>query len=150
MGYISQNIQYETSLNNWDGVKEAVFSSEKDSFYLLSKSYRNTIEISNCAGMVLEKASQGDYKIEPIIRHENPVNFIQTTPHSIENKLIQTIQSLRSKDYRTIAIICRTFEESDAITQLLTNNGIQLTTASNSPHDIKVLPVLRRHYSCFT
>lgn len=59
MGDVSQNIRYETGMNDWEGLKEALFSKESDSFYLLSKSYRNTIEISQCAGKVLEKASQG-------------------------------------------------------------------------------------------
>ena len=59
MGDVSQNIRYETGMNDWEGLKEALFSKESDSFYLLSKSYRNTIEISQCAGKVLEKASLG-------------------------------------------------------------------------------------------
>ena len=68
MGDVSQNIRYETGMNDWEGLKRVMFAKENDGFRLLAKSYRNTIEISECAGKVLEKASQGSYKIQPVIR----------------------------------------------------------------------------------
>lgn len=37
MGDVSQNIRYETGMNDWDQLKEAMFDSPKDSFYLLQK-----------------------------------------------------------------------------------------------------------------
>lgn len=67
MGDVSQNIRYETGMNDWEQLKEAMFDSPKDSFYLLLKSYRNTIEISRFAGQVLQRASQGGYQIDPVI-----------------------------------------------------------------------------------
>lgn len=73
MGDVSQNIRYETDMNDWEDLKKILFQKEQDSFYLLAKSYRNTIEISECAGKVLEKASQGSYKIQPVIRHDQEV-----------------------------------------------------------------------------
>lgn len=75
MGDVSQNIHFETGLNDWNTLRESIFNNDCDSFCLLSKSYRNTIEISECAGKVLEKASQGSYKIQPVIRHGPPVRL---------------------------------------------------------------------------
>ena len=37
MGDVSQNIRYQTGMNDWDGLKEAMFDNEDDSFCLLSK-----------------------------------------------------------------------------------------------------------------
>ena len=32
MGDVSQNIRYETGMNDWEGLKEAMFEKENDSF----------------------------------------------------------------------------------------------------------------------
>lgn len=42
------------------------------------KSYRNTIEISEFAGEILKSVSGGAYKIEPVIRQGEPVQFIES------------------------------------------------------------------------
>lgn len=155
MGDVSQNIRYETGMNDWEGLKEALFSKESDSFYLLSKSYRNTIEISQCAGKVLEKASQGSYKIEPVIRHGAPVQFIklneqeETSSTPAENKFIETVRELSSKGYETIAIVCRTEQETEEVKELLAKSHIPISNhdtnnteeESDFQNGIMVLPV---------
>ena len=107
MGDVSQNIHYDTGMNDWNGLKEAIFEREKDSFYLLSKSYRNTIEISECAGTVLEKASQEKYKIQPVIRHGKEVCVLQVNTEELSERLKLTVNKLISSNYQTIAVICR-------------------------------------------
>ena len=74
MGDVSQNINYYTGLNDWYDLQKLFINSPKDEFMLLQKSYRNTIEISQYAGSILEHASFGKYKIDPVIRHGIPVN----------------------------------------------------------------------------
>lgn len=111
MGDVSQNIHFETGMNDWDGLKKALFDSDEDSFCLLSKSYRNTIEISMYAGRVLEKASQGGYKIQPVIRHGQEVTQLLFPQEELPDALLQTLAHLHSKHYETIAIICR--DEAD-------------------------------------
>nr|WP_317448804.1 ATP-binding domain-containing protein [uncultured Sellimonas sp.] len=139
MGDVSQNIRYETGMNDWDQLKKAMFDSSKDSFYLLLKSYRNTIEISNFAGQVLQKASQGGYQIDPVIRHGKPVSITHVESEQLLNQLKETLQSVREKDFETIAVICRTPEEAN---ELKTELEIPLVEKDNSFHNgIMILPV---------
>lgn len=119
MGDVSQNIRYETGLNDWEGLKEVLFEKSSDSFYLLSKSYRNTIEISECAGKVLEKASQGSYKIEPVIRHGQTVQCIQEETQILAEKLQELVKSVLEKGYETVAVVCRSKEEAEEIKEFL-------------------------------
>lgn len=112
MGDVSQNIRYETGMNDWEGLKSVLFERENDTFYLLAKSYRNTIEISQCAGKVLEKASQGSYRIQPVIRHGKEVAVIQKQGKELEEALKNTVEQVIERGHETIAVICR--DESDA------------------------------------
>lgn len=119
MGDVSQNIRYETGMNDWEGLKEVLFEKSTDSFYLLSKSYRNTIEISECAGKVLEKASQGSYKIEPVIRHGQTVQCIQEKGDGLPQKLKELVDNILKKGFETVAVVCRTEEEADQVKAFL-------------------------------
>ena len=38
MGDVSQNIHYDTGMNDWENLKDILFDGEKDSFYLLARS----------------------------------------------------------------------------------------------------------------
>lgn len=153
MGDVSQNIHFETGMNDWDGLKEAIFDSKNDSFCLLSKSYRNTIEISQCAGRVLEKASQGGYKIQPVIRHGDPVARQIVPTKDLGQALQKTLTALRGRQYETIAVICRSEEDAAEVESLLGNRtgaamncasaaGGGAATASGQFHNgVMVLPV---------
>ncbi len=46
MGDVSQNINYETGMNDWEEMRMWVLTGERDTFRRLKNSYRNTIEIS--------------------------------------------------------------------------------------------------------
>ncbi len=119
MGDVSQNIRYETGMNDWDGLKEIMFEKENDGFYLLAKSYRNTIEISECAGKVLEKASQGSYKIQPVIRHGQKVTVKQETGEKLEMILQDTVEQVLQKGFETVAVVCRNEEDTDEVRKIL-------------------------------
>lgn len=138
MGDVSQNIRYETGLNDWEGLKKALFEKENDSFYLLSKSYRNTIEISEYAGKVLEKTSQENYKIQPVIRHGEPVHLHQVTSDTLYTTLRKTVQEVQNKGFETIAIICKTEEEAQELKEFL---KIPDHAESDFHNGIMVLPV---------
>lgn len=119
MGDVSQNIRYETGMNDWEGLKSVLFERENDTFYLLAKSYRNTIEISQCAGKVLEKASQGSYRIRPVIRHGNEVTVIQKTGRELEEALKNTVQQTIGRGHETIAVVCRDESDAEEVRQIL-------------------------------
>ncbi len=120
MGDISQNIYYDTGMNDWEVLKQEVFSPEKDRFYVLAKSYRNTVEISEFASRVLKKCSFKTYEIEPIIRHGKDVALIRVgSEEQMVAKTAELIRSIRESGYDTVAIICRTIEETMKVKELL-------------------------------
>ncbi len=120
MGDISQNIYYDTGMNDWEDLKQEVFLPEKDRFYVLAKSYRNTVEISDFASRVLRKCSFKTYEIEPIIRHGKEVLITSVgSEEQMTAKAVETIHSIREGGYDTVAIICRTIEETLKVKELL-------------------------------
>ena len=136
MGDVSQNIRYDTGMNDWEGLKKILLERETDSFFLLSKSYRNTIEISEFAGTVLEKAMQGGYKIQPVIRHGKPVSVKTVRKEQLQGHLKETVDRLVGSGYETIAVICKTEEDAKNVRRMLCMDGN--TEFSNG---VMVLPV---------
>ena len=114
MGDVSQNINYETGMNDWNEMQKWVLTGEKDVFRMLSKSYRNTIEISEYAGKILEKASFGRYKIDPVIRHGLPVQISEPLNEmDMYARAEEIIRQAKEKGYNSIAVICRDEQACD-------------------------------------
>ena len=114
MGDVSQNINYETGMNRWDELRDEVFAGERESFHILSKSYRNTIEISEYAGKILEKASFGAYKITPVIRHGREVEF-HRAKGNMQEILKKLLGEITGRGYGTVAVICRDEAETACV-----------------------------------
>ncbi len=113
MGDVSQNINYDAGMNDWETLREHVFSGSRDYFAVLAKSYRNTIEISEYASAILKKCSFKTYDIEPIIRHGRAVHEIKKDNE--EEKLTaaaEEIKDWQNRGYDTIAVICRNTKEA--------------------------------------
>ncbi len=120
MGDVSQNINYETGMNEWEELQRWFLTGTKDRFKLLSKSYRNTIEISEYAGKILEKASSGRYKITPVIRHGIPVVEEQFwSQDEMLERVKALIPQMQEKGYQTIAVICENDKETERVSGLL-------------------------------
>lgn len=127
MGDVSQNINFETGMNDWEELKKWMFGGEKDVFCLLSKSYRNTIEISEYAGKILKKASFGHYRIEPVIRHGLPVQESTfDTEEKADTEVTRIIGQSWEKGYRSIAVICRDEGEAEWIAKWITDEAVQV------------------------
>lgn len=121
MGDVTQNINYDSGMNDWETLKDKVFDSAKDKFYTLAKSYRNTVEISEFASRVLKKCTFRTYDIEPIIRHGKEVGItLVPDEKSMVERTAAIIHNTRSAGYDTIAIICRSVEETIRVQHLLT------------------------------
>lgn len=128
MGDVSQNINYETGMNDWNEMQKWIVNGDKDVFRLLSKSYRNTIEISEFAGRILEKASFGRYKIDPVIRHGLPVQISESLPEeAMYDRAAEIIAGAKQKGYQSIAVICKNEQESEWVKKWL--------------EDVTVLPI---------
>lgn len=114
MGDVSQNIHYDFGMNDWEDLTKRIFSSERDFFYVLAKSYRNTVEISEYAGKILKKCSFSTYPIEPIIRHGKAVLvYREKSRGEMILRAIEMIQGWQKDGYETMAVICQNDAETD-------------------------------------
>ena len=122
MGDVSQNIHFGFGLNDWEELKELVLVDRNDSFGVLSKSYRNTVEISDFAQKILQHGTFSSYPIEPIIRHGKEV-YVQEFDQ--EEKMItcaaDIVTEWKKAGYETIAVICRDAEEAKKVSKQLGN-----------------------------
>lgn len=108
MGDVSQNIHFGFGLNDWEELKELLLSDEMDSFCVLKKSYRNTVEISEFATMILNHGQFPVYPVEPIIRHGDMVKVWKTPDRTAMIRAAARICSnWQRKGYDTIAVVCR-------------------------------------------
>lgn len=140
MGDVSQNIHYETGMNRWDELRESVFEPQRLRFHILAKSYRNTIEISEYAGKILEKVAFGAYKIEPVIRHGRKAAFYQTKELARQTAAIAA--EIKHRGYDTTAVICRTSKEA-AVAEAELRDCMELPEASSAGFQkgVMVLPI---------
>jgi DNA helicase-2/ATP-dependent DNA helicase PcrA len=113
MGDVTQNINYYSGMNDWETLKQTVFDPARDKFYMLAKSYRNTVEISEYASKVLKKCTFKTYDIEPIIRHGKEVSVKKVEDDTaMTAEVVNIIRETQKAGYDTIAIICRSVEET--------------------------------------
>ena len=115
MGDVAQNIHYEHGLNDWTELTANFLTGEYDSFNLLRKSYRNTVEISHFATDILRHGTFSIYPVDPIIRHGRDVEI---AAFADDNELIRNtaakINAWKEAGYETIAIICPDIDTSRA------------------------------------
>lgn len=135
MGDVSQNIHFDYGLNDWEELKALYLKDNLDSFGILKKSYRNTVEISNFATKILRHGTFSMYPVEPIIRQGEEPQIIRVslsgvaqnqrgnlsvvlTPAARTNsyahshdalweKTVEICNRWQEKGLNTIAIICR-------------------------------------------
>ncbi len=116
MGDVSQNINFDCGLQDWEELKEVMLPDRYDYFGLLRKSYRNTVEISNFATGILKRATFPIYPVEPVIRHGDEVICKEAAdPASLKEAVLQCILDMCEKQYETIAVICRDTQEASDV-----------------------------------
>ena len=144
MGDVSQNIHFDSGMNDWKDLREHVFSDTQDRFYTLCKSYRNTMEISAYASRILDRSSFETYPIEPIVRHGEPVRLwnCQSEP-DMQKTASDLIRQIREKGYDTIAVICQNEEEAGQVKELLGVNDTCADSAAEASFQkgVSVLPI---------
>lgn len=145
MGDVSQNISFGYGLNDWEELKEHFLTGTYDSFNLLKKSYRNTIEISDFATNILKHGTFPIYPVEPILRHGNSVRIEQCEDDAeLEKEVAATIRKWQKKGLETIAVICRDEKEATAVAKRLKkkvkllDSNLETTEFSSG---VMVLPV---------
>ena len=122
MGDVSQNIHFGYGLNDWEELKNLFLADSMDSFGILKKSYRNTVEISDFATNILHHGRFSIYPVEPIIRHGSPVQVRQTADR--QSMIREAAEICRrwqtgNNALETIAVVCRDQEEAAVAAQEL-------------------------------
>ncbi len=116
MGDISQNIHFGYGLNDWEELKKLLLSDDGDSFGLLKKSYRNTVEIADFAMNILRHGHFISYEAEPIIRHGDPVILKQlSSKEALIKEAADVCREWLKKGFGTIAVICRSTREAGKV-----------------------------------
>ncbi len=107
MGDVSQNIRFGVGLNDWEALRALILSDEMDSFGILKKSYRNTVEISEFATNILHHGGFVTYPVEPIIRHGNPVKMTFSKAEELWRRAAEICRDWQERSLPTIAVVCR-------------------------------------------
>lgn len=142
MGDVSQNIQDKTGLEHWEDLKQIFLTQKEDSFYLLSKSYRNTIEIAHTAGKVLAKTASGRYPVEPVIRHGKEPEYFSGNEDILLETCREAVRASIAAGYKTMAVICRNGMESDWLQKhFLQKEETLLCKAEKAGCQVTVVPV---------
>ena len=146
MGDVSQNIHFGFGLADWEGLRKLLCSQDGDSFGILKKSYRNTVEISEFATKILHHGSFEPYPVEPIIRHGKEVEVMQLpTKRELYEETARRCRAWQKQGLNTIAIVCRTPEKAELVARQL---GRLIPVCESDPDKavfsdgIMVLPVV--------
>ncbi|HBA47181.1 MAG TPA: DNA helicase UvrD [Lachnospiraceae bacterium] len=146
MGDVSQNIHFGFGLNDWEELRALLLTDKMDSFGILKKSYRNTVEISEFATKILHHGQFSSYPVEPIIRHGSPVRveLCASSRNTIIGKAAQVCREWQKSGYDTIAVVCRNQRSADLAAEALRQyievmeNDLETAVFGNG---IMVLPV---------
>ena len=121
LGDLAQGIHSYRGIHDWKEILDKVFTNSNSKFLTLEQSYRTTIEIMNLANEVLKLSKlPGLIPARPVVRHgDKPGIYRCNTEKDFIDMLESKIQALKSKQYKTIAMICKTVEESEKVKKLL-------------------------------
>lgn len=147
MGDVSQNIHFGYGLNDWEGLRRLLLPDPMDSFCVLRKSYRNTVEISDFATDILRHGRFSIYPVEPIIRHGGEVLLEELKSAALSDfaaRAAAICREWQSKQYDTIAVICRDERTAKEVAEELSGH-IEIMESDLEKMDfgsgIMVLPV---------
>jgi len=127
LGDLSQNIGDDVGLIRWEDILDSAFSRKEHRFCVLSKSYRNTVEIAETANRVLERLGTSIYPVEPVVRHGDPV---QWTLLPDREALFRAAEAEAAEwQSGSLAFVCTDAAEAQALQNRIP--GSQLITAGN-------------------
>lgn len=112
MGDVSQNIRYDSGINDWSELRSIFITGEDDSFMMLRKSYRNTVEISEFATNILDHGDFEVYPVEPIIRHGDSPVVEKVEPSELLERIVDQCRTWQAEELNTIAVVCRDEKEA--------------------------------------
>ena len=146
LGDLSQGIYYYRGTRNWPKTMSVVFGEESDLEYLtLMKTYRTTEEIMNMANVVISHIQE---KLqcplgEPVMKNGEPVTIRQfENMQTMVNQILYRLSVFEKKNFKNIAIICKTLEDCINMQKLLGREDIHMITDKDSEYNggISIVP----------
>lgn len=144
MGDVSQNIRYDSGINDWSELQKLFIRDPEDSFMMLRKSYRNTVEISEFATNILDHGDFDVYPVEPIIRHGDAPTVEKIEAGEMVNRIVERCREWQAQDLNTIAVVCHDDKEASELKKRLAPlMELQNTDPENAEfgNGVMVLPV---------
>ena len=145
MGDVSQNIHFGYGLNDWKDLQDLILTRSFDSFGLLKKSYRNTVEISDFATEILRHGSFSIYPVDPIRRHGSEVRVTRCSDEdAMIEETVRTVCRWQKEGRETVAVICRDEAEASMLSEhlgkkiCLADSNVETAEFGNG---VMVLPV---------
>lgn len=133
-GDLTQGIYSYRGINDWEEVKEEVFFNACD-IMKLEKSYRTTIEIMETANKISKYLNLGEGK--PVIRHGNDVKITKCSRNEKIEYIAKLVQNSIGLGHKSIAIVCKTPDESKNIYDNLQSYDFKLeyVTSDNESYN---------------
>ena len=146
LGDLSQGIYYYRGTRNWQKTMDVVFQGESDLEYLtLKKTYRTTEEIMNMANRVIMHI-QDKLKCplgEPVMKNGEPVTIRKfESEDAMINRIKYRLTEFEKKNFKNIAIICKTVEDCVKMKELIGREDIHMISDKDSEYNggISVVP----------
>ena len=146
LGDLSQGIYYYRGTKNWQKTMDIVFEGDTDLQYLtLQKTYRTTEEIMNVANTVISHI-QDKLKCplgEPVLKNGAPVTIKKfKSQDDMVNQIKYRLDDFKKKDFKNIAIICKTVGDCLVMQKLLNDESIHMISDKDSEYNggISIVP----------
>lgn len=108
VGDVNQTIEKKTDLSIYDDIIK-IFNKNKSNKLLLTKSYRNSFEISKFSQKLLDNKIDNEF----FKRNEGEPEIInKSTQSKLEDKIIIDIDKYKSQGLSSIAIICKSRKQA--------------------------------------
>lgn len=139
LGDLCQGIHSYRGTKDWSNVMESVFYDRRSLFLTLEQSYRTTVEIMDAANKVIRKLKDNKLvEAKPVIRHgEKPQIIKKETLKDIAADIVKRVGKLKSENFRSIAIICKTLDECKSMLSLLKKDCTDLTLLTGKDETYK-------------
>ncbi len=146
LGDLSQGIYFYRGTTNWQKTMSIVFGEDTDLEYLtLKKTYRTTEEIMNTANHVISHltAKLNCPLGEPVMKNGAPVTIKKfDTENDMVSQIISRLTEFESKNFKNIAIICKTVEDCEKMKQAIGRDDVHIISDKDSEYNggISVVP----------
>ncbi len=112
VGDLGQSIYYYKGIENWGKLIKEVY--EEGEYIPLKQSYRSTVEIVDFANKVLRKQKNNLEPAKAVLRHgKYPEEIKYEDENDFYEKLNHIIKSMEGEEDKTIAIICKNYEQCE-------------------------------------